>query len=109
MLIFSFFNFKTKLILHVAGHPKLNFFRKTIFRFASKNIFRVICPSHELKALFLHNNIFTEQQMTVVEDSHLIVKKIKNLKKVKFNDDFFDDKKILISIGRMTKQKIILF
>ena len=109
LLIFSFFNFRTKLILHVAGHPKLNFFRKTIFRFASKNIFRVICPSHELKALFLHNNIFTEQQMSVVEDSHLIVKKIKNLKKVKFDDDFFDDKKILISIGRMTKQKNYFF
>ena len=105
MLIFSFFNFKTKLILHVAGHPKLTFFRKTILRFASKNIYRIICPSHELKALFSYNNIFTEQQITVIEDSHLEIKKIQNLKKVKFSDDFFNEKKILISIGRMTKQK----
>ena len=28
LTIFNLFNFRTKLILHVAGHPKLNFFRK---------------------------------------------------------------------------------
>ncbi|MDC0461100.1 hypothetical protein OAN11_02690, partial [Candidatus Pelagibacter sp.] len=47
--IFNLFNFRTRLILHVAGHPKLNFFRKYIWKISSKIIFKVICPSHELK------------------------------------------------------------
>ena len=53
LTIFYLFNFKTKLILHVAGHPKLNFFRKSIWKISSKRIFKVVCPSQELKQLFL--------------------------------------------------------
>ena len=53
LIIFDLFNFKTKLILHIAGHPKLNFFRKMLWKISSKNIFKVICPSNELKKAFL--------------------------------------------------------
>ena len=105
LIMFSFFRFKTKLILHIAGHPKLNFIRKIILRFASKKIFKVICPSYELKSILIQNDIFKDEQITVIEDSHLEVKKVQYLKRVKLEDDFFKDKKILIAIGRMTKQK----
>ena len=105
LTIFYLFNFKTKLILHVAGHPKLNFFRKTIWRISSKNIFKVICPSEELKKVFLENNIFDEEQVKVIEDPHLIIKKINRLKNQELKDSFFNGSKILIAIGRMTKQK----
>ena len=105
LIMFSFFNFKTKLILHIAGHPKLNLLRKTILKFASKKIFKVICPSNELKKILIKNDIFKDKQITVIEDSHIEVKKIKYLKKVHLEDNFFQDSKILIAIGRMTKQK----
>ena len=105
LILFSFFTFKTKLILHFAGHPKLNYPRKFILKLASQKIFRVICPSYELKKKLIDKNIFQDNQITVIRDPHLEIKKIHFLKKVKFEDVFFDDKKILISIGRMTKQK----
>lgn len=105
LLIFRIFNPKTKLILHIAGHPKLNFLRKMIWKISSKKIFKVICPSEELKFYLLENNIFKENQIEVIEDPHLVIKKINYLKKQTVEDDFFDDGKILIAVGRMTKQK----
>ena len=35
--------------MHIAGHPKLNLFRKILWKISSKNIFKVVCPSEELK------------------------------------------------------------
>lgn len=105
LILFSFFSFKTKLILHFAGHPKLNYPRKLILKLASKKLFKVICPSRELKKILTDENIFKDNQITVIKDSHLEIKKIHFLKKIKLEDDFFDDSKILISIGRLTKQK----
>jgi len=43
--------------------------------------------------------------MVVIQDPHLLIKKINNLQRDEVRDDFFDDKKILISIGRLTRQK----
>jgi|TARA_B110001452_G_scaffold4741_1_gene4401 glycosyltransferase involved in cell wall biosynthesis len=105
LIIFDLFNFKTKLILHIAGHPKLNFFRKMLWKISSKNIFKVICPSNELKKAFLDNDIFDEEQIKVIEDPHLVIKKINRLKKQELEDSFFHGSRILIAIGRMTKQK----
>ena len=109
LTIFYLFNFKTKLILHVAGHPKLNFFRKSIWKISSKRIFKVVCPSQELKQLFLVNKIFSEEQIKVIEDPHLIISNIHKLKNHELNDSFFHESKVLIAIGRMTKQKNYAF
>ena len=105
LLIFNLFNFRTKLILHVAGHPKLNFVRKLLWKLSSKNIYRVICPSEELKQVFIDNNIFNTTQVIVIEDPHLIIKKVNKLSQKRVDDEFFNEGKILIAIGRMTKQK----
>ena len=109
LTIFNLFNLKTKLILHVAGHPKLNFFRKSIWKISSKRIFKVVCPSQELKQLFLVNKIFSEEQIKVIEDPHLIISNIHKLKNHELNDSFFHESKVLIAIGRMTKQKNYAF
>ena len=105
LTIFSLFNLKTKLILHIAGHPRLNFFRVIMWKIFSRNIDKVICPSQELKQVFLDNNIFLADQLKVIEDPHLIIKDINKLKRQDLRDDFFNSGKILIAIGRMTKQK----
>jgi glycosyltransferase involved in cell wall biosynthesis len=105
IILFSLFNFKTKLILHIAGHPKMTFFRKLIWKTASSKITKIICPSEELKDFLSANKIFNESKMIVIQDPHLSIKRINNLKNEEVTDEFFDDKKILISIGRLTKQK----
>ena len=105
LIVFFFYDFKTKLILNIAGHPKLNFFRKFIWKLSSKKIFKVVCPSKELKYFLLDNNIFDENKIEVIEDPHLITSEIQKFKKAEFKDTFFDDNKILISIGRLTRQK----
>ena len=105
LVIFSFFSLKTKLILHIAGHPKLNFFRKILWKVSAKNIFKVICPSEELKIFLLNNGIFSHEQLNVIEDPHLDVNKINKLKNQELKDSFFQEGKIIIAIGRITKQK----
>ena len=105
LTIFCLFTFRTKLILHIAGHPKLNLFRKILWKISSKNIFKVVCPSEELKNFFLDNSIFVDEQIKVIEDPHLDVNKINKLKNQELKDSFFHEGKIIIAIGRMTKQK----
>ena len=109
LVLFSLFNFRTKLILNVAGHPKVNIFRKFLWKKCTDKISYVICPSHELKKKFLELNLFTAEKILVIQDPHIDAKKINKLKRIKFEDNFFDDNKILISIGRLTKQKNFYF
>ena len=105
IIIFYIFNFKTKLILHIAGHPKMTTLRKFIWKTASSKISKIICPSNELKDYLLKNKIFSDDKMVVIQDPHLLIKKINHLKNEEILDDFFDGKKILISVGRLTRQK----
>ena len=62
-------------------------------------------PLKRVKKSPLKNNIFNEDQIEVIEDPHLIIKEVNELKKHELKDNFFDKYKILIAIGRMTKQK----
>ena len=109
ILLFLFIKTNTKLILSIAGHPKINFMRKFIWKISSKKLFKIICPSNELKNILINLNIFTEDKITVIQDPHLSIKKIKELKIEKINDPFFDGSKVLISVGRLTKQKNYTF
>ena len=109
LILFILFNFKTKLILNIAGHPKINFFRKFLWRKSSSKISIILCPSNELKKQLIDLNIFDEKKIFVIQDPHINVKKINSLKSIKLNDEFFDDSKIAISIGRLTKQKNFYF
>jgi len=109
LIINTFFNCKTNLILCIAGHPKINFFRKFIWKLSSKKISKIICPSIELKKKLISHNIFDENKIIVIQDPHLMVKKINGLKKEKLDDIFFENNNILIAIGRLTKQKNYFF
>jgi len=109
LIIFTFFNCKTKLILSIAGHPKINFVRKFIWKLSSKKIFKIVCPSNELKEILISYNVFDESKIIVIQDPHLMINEINKLKNEKLDDTFFDGSKILISIGRLTKQKNYIF
>ena len=109
LMIVTFFNCKTNLILSIAGHPKINLFRKFIWKLSSKKIFKIICPSVELKKILISHNIFDENKIVVIQDPHLMIKKISRLKNEKLEDTFLKNSKILISIGRLTNQKNYIF
>ena len=101
------FNYDTKFILRISGYPKLNIFRKILWKSSSKYIHRVFCPTKLTKDFLIRNKIFSEDKIYVVEDPIIDVKEILN--KIKDNESksdlSLDNKKYLISIGRLTKQK----
>ena len=108
-ILYSIFNFETKLILSIAGYPKLNFLRKFLWKKISNKIYKVICPSNELKDKLIKFNIFEKQKIFVIQDPHLNIKEINDLKNDKVDEKFQNDKKVLISIGRLTRQKNFKF
>ncbi len=101
----SLLKVRTKIILSIAGLPKLTLFRTYFWKLFRTNIYKIICPSHETKNLLLKNKVFEEKNIFVVKDPHINVKKI-ILKKNSASYDHFDqNRKFIISIGRLTKQK----
>ncbi len=57
----GFVNKNTKLILSIAGFPKLTFLRTFFWKFFQKNIFKVLCPSFETKKLLLEKKILMKK------------------------------------------------
>ena len=45
IIIFSLFDLKSELILRISGMPKLNFIRVSLWKFCSKKIRFITCPS----------------------------------------------------------------
>lgn len=103
LVISKFFNLKTKFILRISGFPKLNFFRKFMWKFLSSNLSLVFCPTSITKEIFDKNRIFKDIPIKVLEDPIVEIKKI-NIKKNEVIEDL-DTQKYIISIGRLTKQK----
>lgn len=105
ILLFIIYNFETKLILRISGLPKLNFLRKMLWKVASKNIYLVTTPTVDTKKHLLVNKIFNSNQISVVGDPILSIKKISILRKGKIEEPYLKEKKFIVSIGRLTHQK----
>ena len=109
LILFTFKNFKSKLILRISGFPKMTFFRKLLWKLAVKNIYKISCPTFAT-----YKNLskfeFLREKLCVLNDPILNIdeiQKIKN-KKVIVNEDInqiISKKKYLLSVGRFTKQK----
>ena len=104
----GFINKNTKLILNIAGFPKLTFLRSFFWKFFQKNIYKVICPSTETKNLFIEKKIFNKEKLSVIKDPHINVKKIIQMKNIEVNNHLNPNRNI-VSIGRLTKQKNYTF
>ena len=96
-----------KLILSIAGFPKLTFLRSFYWKLFQKNIYRIICPSNETKNLLLKKKIFIEQKLKVIKDPHISARSI--IKKFRKIDKKFNERNNIISIGRLTNQKNYFF
>ena len=104
----KFFKNETKLILSIAGFPKLTLIRTLFWKNFQNNIYRIICPSNETKDLLIEKKIFDKKILTVIKDphinpSHIIIKKNLSEKNI------LNSKNNIIAIGRLTKQKNYLF
>ena len=109
IVLLSFLKIKTRLILCIAGFPKLTFIRSFFWKFFQKSINKISCPSVETKNLFIKNSIFNEDKLFVLKDPHINIKKIIN-KKNNSDTNLSDlPNNFIIAIGRLTKQKNYIF
>jgi len=103
-ILFLVFNFKTKILFRVSGRPKLNFFRKLLWKISNKNISMVFCNTFEQRQELITKKIFPENKVKVLYDP---VYSIRNVLKQRIlssvDSDFRKDN--IIMVGRLTKQK----
>ena len=89
MLLNNLFTFKTKFILRISGFPKLNLFRKFLWKKSSKNIFRITCPSQDLLFYLKNKKIFGVNKVLYLQDAIL---NLQEYKKKKDDDNLIDSK-----------------
>ena len=106
MILLLFFKFKTKFILRISGLPKLNFFRKTLWKIALKNFHLVTCPTESTYNYIKSLNIIEPEKVKLLYDPVIEVSKIKKKIKEKNNFEF---KNYFLAAGRLTKQKNFIF
>ncbi len=108
ILVNKFANKKIKLILNIAGFPKLTLIRSLFWKLFQNRIYKIICPSKETKDLILEKNIFKNEKIVVIKDPHINVKEIIDKKNIPL-DKKINLSKNIIAIGRLTKQKNYIF
>jgi glycosyltransferase involved in cell wall biosynthesis len=104
LLLFSIYNFESKLIIRISGTPKLNFVRKFFWKIFSKNIYKVTCPTISAYDNLKNLKIFPDSKLEILYDPIISIQEIKKKKYEKLDERFLKDEFIL-SIGRLTKQK----
>ena len=101
LILSNFYHKKINFILRISGLPKFNLFRYIYWKYLSKKLYRVTCPTEKTKEDLVRNKIFVSEKVKLLEDPIFI---IRNFFK---NDDskFKIDKKFILAVGRLTKQK----
>lgn len=100
------FNLKIKMILRISGYPRLNYFRKKLWKYANQKLEFITCPTIDLSNQIKEFEIFDKQKIIFLPDAIINIKtKIKDLR---LNKKSYDSKTIL-AVGRFTKQKNFLY
>ena len=99
---------KTKVILRISGLPKLNFIRYIFWKFFSKKIYKVTCPTLATYEYLKRINIFDKNKLFVLRDPVIQLHDFSKKKKEKIGDLEIEKKNLIIGIGRLTKQKNFL-
>ena len=89
-----FFNKKTKIILRISGLPKLNFFRLFFWKFFSKNIYKITCPTISTYNQIINKNIFDKKKIFVLREPIIKI------------DEFLKKKERRFKYRKIKKQKI---
>tara|TARA_B100001142_G_scaffold320112_1_gene364618 strand:- start:217 stop:1368 length:1152 start_codon:yes stop_codon:yes gene_type:complete len=105
ILLTLFFKSNTKIILRLSGLPKLNILRYFFWKIFSKNIYKVTCPTLGTYNNLLKKGIFDKNKLCLLRDPVIRLKDFSNKKSEKIENFNYKDKKYIVSIGRLTKQK----
>lgn len=108
LVIFILFKLETKLILRISGEPKLNVFRKLLWKLAANKIFLVTCPSLETVDKLKKLQIFDPKIIKVLYDPVINITEI-NKKKNQTIEEEYQNQSFFLMIGRLTKQKNFQF
>lgn len=102
------YNFDTKFILRVSGLPKLNFFRKLLWKIAINKVQYVTCPTRETKNFLIKNKLVTKQKVMTLQDPVIDENYIKKKSTMLKNKSSLLKKKygnFIFCAGRLTQQK----
>ena len=99
-----FFKKKTKIILRISGLPKINVLRYFFWTLFSSKIHIVTCPTKATYEYLKKMKIFPNNKLVILKDPIIDIKNFFSLSKEK-NEKKFLGKKIILGIGRLTKQK----
>ena len=106
LILLNFFKFETEFILRISGYPKLNLIRKFFWSKIEKKVKLITCPTKDLKLDLTSNKIFSEKKLKFLPDAILHSKKlIRSRENYDIDKNFKNSKKIILSVGRLTKQK----
>lgn len=104
LIILILFNFKTKFILRISGYPKLNFFRKTLWKIALKKTYCVTCPTNNTLEYIKRLNLVDHSKLKLLYDPVINLKEV-----IKKRKKIINYKNYYLAIGRLTAQKNFIF
>ncbi len=105
LLLLNFFSFKTNFILRISGFPRLNFWRKILWKISAKKIKTITCPTNDLIQQLNKTQIFKNNNIDYLPDAIINVKDFINQIKNEPEKNILNKKRYFISAGRLTKQK----
>lgn len=110
LVLLFFFKYKTKFVLRISGYPKLNFIRSIFWRLVSDKLNIITTPTKSTLDLINSSNIFSLDKIKYLPDpvlnlSEIRKKKVENI----LTEKDFNSENIILSIGRLTRQKNFIF
>ena len=106
MMLLLLFKFKTKFVLRISGLPKLNIFRKLLWKVVLKKFNLVTCPTATTYGYIKSLNIIEPEKLKLLYDP---VVELRRTKKKIYNKNNFNFNNYFLAAGRLTKQKNFLF
>ena len=101
----ALFKYESKVILRIAGLPRMNLFRRNFWKLVGKNIHLITCPTKETLESLKKNNIFNNIKLIFLPEPALYLKDIRTKKFKILPEKNFKRENSLLSIGRLTRQK----
>ena len=101
--------FNTHIILRISGFPKLNLFRKQLWKITLKKVFLVTTPTVGTLEYINSLKMIKKEKVKLLRDPVISCKEVRLKKKEENELNKNDFKNYFISIGRLTKQKNFLF
>ncbi len=110
LTLLFFFNFSHNFILRISGYPKLNILRKFLWKINGDKLKSITCPTIELKTQLEKKKIFNNKKIFYLPDAIISLQGyLKNMNEDTTKLNFALNKKIILSAGRLTKQKNFIY